>query len=259
MEVIIVENEQQAADIVAGSIGLLMAETSAPVIGLATGSTPLAVYAELRSRYESGDLSFADTTAFLLDEYVGIPHHHPESYRSVIRRVFTDHVDLPPSSLHGPDGEDPKNGGARYEAMIESAGGIDIQLLGIGSDGHIGFNEPSSSLASRTRLKSLTAQTRRDNSRYFGDDPDDVPRHVLTQGVATILDARHLILMAFGSSKAGPVAAAVEGPVTAMLPASALQLHQHATVVVDEAASIELRLRDYYRECYANKPAWQRI
>ena len=136
---------------------------------------------------------------------------------------------------------------------------MDLQLLGIGSDGHIGFNEPSSSLGSRTRLKTLTDATRRDNARFFDDRIDDVPRHCLTQGIATILDAGHLILIATGDTKADPVARAVEGPITAMVPASALQLHPHVTVLLDEAAAGGLANTDYYRETWANKPAWQRL
>jgi glucosamine-6-phosphate deaminase len=143
-----------------------------------------------------------------------------------------------------------------YESDIAAAGGIDLQLLGIGIDGHIGFNEPGSSLASRTRIKTLTDQTRRDNARFFSS-LDHVPRHVITQGVGTILDARHVVLLAFGEVKAAAVAAAVEGPVTAMVPASALQLHPHATAVVDEPAAAALRLAGYYRETWAHKPPWQ--
>jgi len=129
-------------------------------------------------------------------------------------------------------------------------------LLGIGSDGHIGFNEPGSSLGSRTRVKTLTATTRADNARFF-DSPDDVPRHVVTQGLGTILDARHLLLIATGAAKAAPIAAAVEGPVSAFCPASVLQLHAHATIVVDEAAAARLELAEYYRDTYRNKPPWQ--
>ena len=144
----------------------------------------------------------------------------------------------------------------RYEHLLAELGGVDLQLLGIGSDGHIGFNEPSSSLGSRTRIKTLTEATRRDNARFF-PSLDDVPRHVVTQGLATILDARHLLLVAAGHGKAAPIARAVEGPLTSMCPASVLQLHPHATVVVDDAAAAELRLADYYRSVFAGKPDWQ--
>ena len=144
----------------------------------------------------------------------------------------------------------------RYEHLLAELGGVDLQLLGIGSDGHIGFNEPTSSLGSRTRIKTLTEATRQDNARFF-PSLDDVPRHVVTQGLATILDARHLLLVATGHGKAAPIARAVEGPLTSMCPASVLQLHPHATVVVDDAAAAELQLADYYQSVYAAKPDWQ--
>jgi glucosamine-6-phosphate deaminase len=198
---------------------------------------------------------------FLLDEYVGLVPGHQESYRAFIEREFTSRIDLPDGRLHGPDGTeaDLMTAGDRYEAAIAAVGGIDLQLLGIGSDGHIGFNEPSSSLGSRTRLKTLTAATRADNARFFEDDLGRVPNHVVTQGIGTILDASHLVLIANGADKSGPIAQAVEGPVTAMVPASALQLHAHATVVVDDAAAADLRLAAYYRETFAGKPDWQTI
>jgi glucosamine-6-phosphate deaminase len=203
-------------------------------------------------------LSFAAATAFLLDEYVGLPADHPESYRAVIEREFNGRVDFDRRRVHGPDGRatDIPGACAAYESAIRQAGGIDLQLLGVGGDGHIGFNEPGSSLASRTRLKTLTRQTRLDNARFF-DSIDAVPHHVLTQGVGTILEARHLVLVATGETKADAVAKTVEGPVTAFFPSSALQLHPHVSVVVDEAAAGGLQLADYYRQTYAGKPPWQ--
>jgi glucosamine-6-phosphate deaminase len=176
------------------------------------------------------------------------------------RRSFTHRVDLPPEAVHAPDvhADDLPAACEAYEQEIAAAGGVDIQLLGIGADGHVGFNEPTSSLGSRTRIKTLTERTRRDNARFFGS-LEEVPRHVVTQGIGTILDARHVVLVATGSGKADPVARAVEGPVTAMVPASALQLHPHATVVLDGAAASELTLFDYYRDVWAAKPAWQGI
>ena len=146
--------------------------------------------------------------------------------------------------------------GEVYEAAIMDAGGIALQILGIGTDGHIGFNEPGSSFASRTRVKTLTEQTRADNARFFAS-PDEVPMHCITQGLGTILEAGQLVLLAFGRSKAAALAAAVEGPVSASVPGSAIQLHPHVTVVVDEDAAAELTRADYYRYAYANKPAWQ--
>lgn len=258
MEVVIAPSPQEAAELVADAICVLLARTPGAVLGLATGSSPIPVYDELIARHRDGVVSFGAASAFLLDEYVGLPAGHPESYRAVIERAFTARVDLDPDHVHGPDGDavDIVAACRDYEARIAAAGGVELQLLGVGSDGHIGFNEPSSSLSSRTRLKSLTQRTREDNARFFGSI-DDVPRHVLTQGVGTILDARHLVLVAFGAGKARAVAATVEGPLTAHFPASALQLHPHVSIVVDEAAAAELTLAGYYRETFAGKPSWQ--
>ncbi len=238
----------------------LLARRRHTVLGLATGSSPLSTYGELVERYRAGTVSFAGARAFLLDEYIGLPADHPQSYIAFIRRHFTDLIDLPPGAVRAPDGraEDLPGACAAYESAIVRAGGIDLQLLGIGGDGHIGFNEPTSSLGSRTRVKTLTEQTRHDNARFFGG-LDEVPRHVLTQGIGTILEARHLILIATGGAKAVPVARAVEGPLTAMVPASAVQLHPHATIVVDEAAAAQLTLGDYYRSAFESKPRWQRL
>jgi glucosamine-6-phosphate deaminase len=258
VEVVITSTAAEAATVVADAIEMLLRRKPNAVLGLATGSSPLPVYDELVRRHRSRRLSFADASAFLLDEYVGLPAGHPESYRAVIERAFTAHVDFDPARVSGPDGgaSDLIAACAAYEAAIRDAGGVDLQLLGIGRDGHIGFNEPGSSLASRTRLKTLTSQTRADNARFFGS-LDEVPHHVLTQGVGTILEARHLVLVAHGDRKAAAVARAVEGPVSAFFPASALQLHPHASVVVDESAATALTLADYYREAYAGKPEWQ--
>ncbi len=229
-----------------------------PVLGLATGSSPLATYAELRRRHRTEGLSFAHVRAFLLDEYVGLPADHPQRYAAVIERELAAHLDLSPGAVRGPDGAaaDVPAECAAYEAAIEEAGGVDLQLLGIGSDGHLGFNEPGSSLSSLTRIKTLTAVTRADNARFFAH-ADEVPRHVITQGLGTIRRARHLVLLATGASKAAIVADAVEGPVTASCPASVLQLHPHVSVLLDEAAAADLTRANYYREVYTGKPAWQ--
>jgi glucosamine-6-phosphate deaminase len=237
--------------------GLLRADPET-VLGLATGSSPLAVYDELVARHKEG-LSFARAKAFMLDEYVGLPADHPERYRNVIEREFASRVDFAPGAVQGPDGlaEDLPAACAAYEKSIADAGGVDLQLLGIGTDGHIAFNEPGSSLASRTRIKTLTRQTREDNARFFGGSVDDVPRHCLTQGLATIMSARHLVLLASGRAKAEAVHQLVEGPVSAMWPATIMQLHPHATVLVDDAAASRLQLADYYRQTYADKPGWQ--
>lgn len=228
------------------------------VLGLATGSTPLGTYKELIERHRNGGLSFGQATAFLLDEYVDLPNAHPQSYHSVIRDEFTDSVDFGADAVHGLDGmaEDPETEAEQYEARIAAAGGVDLQILGIGTDGHVGFNEPMSSLGSRTRIKTLTRQTRQDNARFF-KHADYVPDHVITQGLGTIREARHLLLLAMGETKAEAIAAAVEGPVAAICPASALQLHPHVSVLVDEAAASRLAHRDYYADTFWRKPTWQ--
>ncbi len=225
------------------------------VIGLATGASPGPLYDDLRRRHGEEDLGFAGCRGFLLDEYVGLAADHPQSYAAVIRRELADAVGL---AVEGPDGRarDLVAACERYEAAIDAAGGIDVQVLGIGTDGHLGFNEPSSSLASRTRPKTLTPQTRADNARYFASR-DDVPVHVLTQGLGTILQARHLLLLATGPKKAPAVAAALEGPVTTSCPASVLQLHPHVTVLLDEPAAAELQRAEYHRFTAAHKPSWQ--
>jgi glucosamine-6-phosphate deaminase len=256
MEVVIADGPEECGVIVADIVMAAMAG-GARALGLATGSSPLPAYRELARRCRSG-LSFADLSAFLLDEYVGLPRDHPQSYRHFIGAELVDHIDLHPGRVHGPDGmsDDIFRAAAEYDRLLAAQGPIDVQILGIGSNGHIGFNEPSSSLASRTRVKTLTEQTRRDNARFF-DRLDDVPQHVITQGLGTISEARHLVLVASGTNKAPAIAAAVEGPLTASCPASVLQLHPHATVVVDEAAAAELELLHFYRYVLAHKPAGQ--
>jgi glucosamine-6-phosphate deaminase len=257
-EVIIVPDAPAAGALVADKIVDLIRRRPDVVLGLATGSTPLPVYEALRARIEGVDVRHV--RGFALDEYVGIDPAHPESYRSVITREVVEPLGLTPGLIRTPNGAEDgiEHAGADYERAIEEAGGIDLQILGIGTDGHIGFNEPGSSFASRTRVKTLTQQTREDNARFF-DSIDEVPRHCITQGIGTILRARHLVLLAFGEGKAEAVAGAVEGPLTATLPGSAIQLHEHVTVVVDEAAASRLQRADYYRYTWANKPEWQSI
>lgn len=259
MEVVILEDLAAIGEAGADAVAQHVARDPETVIGLATGSSPLAVYEALGARVRRGELSLARCRGFLLDEYVGLPAGHPEGYRAVIEREFVQRVDIDPARVLGPDGAaaDIPAACTAYERAITEAGGVDVQLLGIGSEGHIAFNEPGSSLASRTRIKSLTTRTRRDNARFFGDDVEAVPRFCLTQGVGTILAARHLVLVALGRGKAEAVHQMVEGPVSALWPASALQLHPHVTVLLDGAAASRLQLGDYYRETYRNKPDWQ--
>jgi len=259
MEVVI-ETPAALARIAADAVERLVRDRPDAVLGLATGSSPLAVYDELVRRHEAG-LSFASARAFLLDEYVGLPADHPERYRTVIEREFASRVDIPTEAVRGPDGAAADLAAAcrDYEAAIAAAGGVDLQILGIGTDGHVAFNEPGSSLASRTRLKTLTEQTRVDNARFFDGDVSQVPRHVLTQGLGTIMAARHLVLLATGRGKAEAVHQMVEGAISALWPATVLQLHPHVTVLLDDAAASRLQLADHYRETWRHKPAWQGI
>lgn len=259
MEIVILPSARDAAVLAADTVEALLAHRPTAVLGLATGSSPLPLYAELVDRHARGRMHFARARAFLLDEYLGLPPGHPESYRMVVEREFTGRVDFAAGAVRGPDGgaRDVPAACRAYEREIEAAGGVDLQVLGIGTDGHVAFNEPGSSLASRTRVKTLTAQTRRDNARFFGGSVDAVPRHVLTQGLGTIMQARHVVLLAAGGAKAEAVWAMVEGPVSARWPASVLQHHPHVSVLLDEPAAGGLRLADYYRETWAGKPDWQ--
>ena len=258
MEVVIAP-EAQLASLAADAVERLLRARPKAVLGLATGSSPLRVYDELARRHAESGLSFAQARGFMLDEYVGLPADHPERYRTVIEREIVSRVGFAPDAVQGPDGlaDDLPAACAAYERAIVDAGGVDLQILGIGTDGHIAFNEPGSSLASRTRIKTLTRQTREDNARFFGGDVEQVPQHCLTQGLGTIMAARHLVLLATGRQKAEAVHQLVEGPVSAMWPGTIMQHHPHATVLVDDAAASRLQLADYFRETYANKPAWQ--
>jgi glucosamine-6-phosphate deaminase len=258
VEVVILPGRDEVARIAADAVVALLRRRPGAVLGVATGSTPVGVYDELARRAAVGDVSFARARAFLLDEYVGLPPGHPQSYRQVIARELEQRVDLAAGAVQGPDGAaaDLPAACVRYEQAIRDAGGVDLQILGIGTDGHVAFNEPSSSLASRTRIKTLTDQTRKDNARFF-DSADEVPRHVLTQGLGTISEARHVLLLATGAAKATAVRDMVEGPVSAHCPASVLQLHAHVSVLLDEESASELTSADYYRQAFAGKPSWQ--
>ena len=254
-EVVIVESPEIAGEVAADALEQLVRSNPSAVLGLATGSTPLTTWRALAAR----GLDLSRVRGFALDEYVGLPPGHPESYRSVITREVVEPLGLTPELVRVPADSGPiETAGVDYEAAIAAAGGVDLQILGIGRTGHIGFNEPGSSFASLTRVKTLTEQTRRDNARFF-DTPEQVPVHCVTQGLGTILRARHLVLLAFGSEKAAALAGAVEGPVTASLPGSAIQLHPHVTVIVDEPAASRLAHADYYRYAWANRPAWARL
>ncbi|WP_149361898.1 glucosamine-6-phosphate deaminase [Lolliginicoccus suaedae] len=248
MEVVIAADPsgvaRAAADIVARALRHRVVN-----LGVATGSSPVPTYQELAQRVQHGELSFAHARVFLLDEYVGLPRGHAESYHQVIRRDLTEAAGIPESRIEGPRGDasDLIAEADRYDHLITTHGGIDLQILGIGTNGHIGFNEPPSSLSSRTRVVALAEQTRMDNSRFF-DHLDDVPQLALTQGLGTISEAREIVLIATGARKAPAVAAAVEGPLAARCPASILQWHPRATFVVDTAAASKLELPAYGRD-----------
>jgi glucosamine-6-phosphate deaminase len=256
MEIIIQPTAEAATEVAARLIARLLRDKPNAVLGLPTGGTPLPLYRKLVTM----KLDWHKVKTFNLDEYVGLAPEHTASYNSFMWRNFFQHTNIARKNVNIPDGLT-KNIPAfceRYEKKIRAAGGIDLQVLGIGADCHIGFNEPTSSLASRTRLKTLTRRTLADNARHFGG-AQKVPHHVITMGIGTILEARHCLLLAFGREKARAIAGAVEGAITAMNPASALQLHPKATLCLDAAAASKLKLKDYYRWVFRNKPDWQNV
>ena len=250
---LIIENDyaelsQWAAEHVIKRINEFKPTASHPfVLGLPTGSSPEGMYAALVKACKEGRVSFKNVVTFNMDEYVGLPENHPESYHSFMARNLFDHVDCPKENIHILNGnaEDLEAECASYEQKIKEAGGIDLFLGGIGPDGHIAFNEPSSSLTSRTRVKSLTTDTIIANSRFFDNDVTKVPRHALTVGVGTVMDAREVMILVNGHHKARALQAAVEGPVTQAWTISALQQHPHAIIVADEAATDELKVGTY--------------
>lgn len=260
MEVIIQDTPEDCARIGASIIGATMRRKANAVLGLATGSTPLVLYKEMVRRHQAGEMDFSMATSFNLDEYIGLAPDHPCSYRYFMAENLFQHINIRPERTHVPDGNavDVDAACKAYELAIRSVGGIDLQVLGIGTDGHIAFNEPVSSLGSRTRIKTLTKETREDNARFF-DSMADVPTHCITMGVGTIMECRQLLLFAFGEAKAEIIAAAVEGPLTAMVPASALQLHQDVKIILDTASAAKLEHGAYFRHVYENKPEWQRL
>ncbi|WP_129661450.1 glucosamine-6-phosphate deaminase [Rothia uropygialis] len=258
MEIIVAADPEAVGHVAAHRIAQLVRRKPNAVLGVATGSSPVPTYQALEKRVRDG-LDVSRVSAFALDEYVGLTEGHPQSYAEVVRRDVTERLGLDPERVHVPKGhaEDVPAACEEYEDAIRSAGGVDLQILGIGSNGHIGFNEPSSSLSGRTRVKTLTPTTRRDNARFFDDDLSKVPTHCITQGIGTILDADVALLVASGEGKADAVAAMAEGPVGAFCPATALQMHRRAVVVVDEAAASKLKNREYYDFVRDNRPIWQ--
>ena len=255
MEVVIKETYEEVSKAAAALMRHVLNAKPNAVLGLATGSTPLGLYAEMARMHREEGLDFTHVTTFNLDEYVGLPASHPQSYRTFMEENLFQHINIQHQNTHVPSGT---TGNYRafcewYEQRIKEVGGIDLQVLGIGSDGHIGFNEPTSSLSSRTRLKPLAEPTINDNARFF-DRREDVPIYAITMGVGTILDARQVLLVANGANKAECVAGMIEGPITAMNTASALQLHPRCTVFIDREAASKLKMLDYYLWVQAKKP-----
>ena len=254
MEVIVRPDAESAAGLAAELIAARLRAKPGLVLGLATGRTMERVY----DRLSVMKLDFSGCRTFNLDEYIGVPAHDPHSYRHYMEERLFSRVNIKRSNTYVPDGMAADLGAeaARYEQRIQAEGGIDLQLLGIGEAGHIGFNEPLSSLMSRTREKALTPATRQQNAAMFGGDTGRVPARALTMGVGTILEAQEVMLLATGAAKAAILAKAVEGPITAMISASALQLHPNCKIVLDEAAAGGLSQREYYDWVFQNEPEW---
>lgn len=249
MEILILPDTDAVAARAARIVGDMVSRRPRVVLGLATGSTPVAMYKALVRRHRDEGLSFAGVTTFNLDEYLGLPQESPLSYRRFMGEHLFGHIDINPANIHLPEcapGADPRTVGPAYEQAIESAGGIDLQVLGIGTNGHIGFNEPGSSLGSHTRVKTLAQRTVDDNSRLLAEG-ETQPDLAITMGIATIMAARRILLLATGEHKARAIALALEGPLTAMHPASVLQTHPRVRVILDESAAQELAQLNYYR------------
>ncbi|MBE0545594.1 MAG: glucosamine-6-phosphate deaminase [Verrucomicrobia bacterium] len=258
MEVIIQSNKEAAASLVARILARELRNNPPLVLGLATGSTMEQVYRHLVRLHREEKLDFSLCRTFNLDEYVGLFPSDQNSYRHYMNHHLFRHVNIDPRNTHLPNGlaNDLDEECLRYESVIQRCGGIDLQLLGIGKAGHIGFNEPLSALRSRTRVKALTPTTIKQNAPFFGGE-DKMPRRAITMGVGTIIEARRCILLATGNSKAEVIAQAVEGPITSMVTATALQLHARCTVVVDEEAGAKLKEKEYYRWIFDNEPEWE--
>ncbi|MGP6174456.1 glucosamine-6-phosphate deaminase [Corynebacterium sp. A21] len=242
MKVLIKPNAEVIGSEIADTIEALLKKNPATILGVATGSSPLPVYAELVRRHREEGLSFANAQAFMLDEYVGIRADHPERYFNFIDRFFSSQVDFAEGAVHGLDGlaEIPEIEARDYDDSIEAAGGVDFQILGVGSNGHIAFNEPGSTQDTRTRTIALTAQTRRDNARFFEGDISQVPKLALTQGLGTIMESRSIVMIALGEGKADAVRELVEGKARRDWPVTILQRHPNVVVYLDEAAASKL-------------------
>ncbi len=258
MRVIVEQDKDGVSRRAAQFVANLVRKRPNCVLGLATGSTPLGMYAELIRTHREESLDFSRVVTFNLDEYVGLSATHPQSYRCFMQQNLFDHINIDPRDTHVPDGRalDFEAYCEQYERLIVDEGGIDLQVLGIGSDGHIAFNEPGSSLGSRTRLKTLTAETVRDNAHFFGSE-HEVPRLAITMGVGTILESRQCLLLAAGPHKAKAIRETIEGPITAQITASALQLHRDVIAILDEEAARLLERREYYLEVERAQAALQ--
>ncbi len=256
MEVKILNDYEQVSKAAALEVKHALNSKPDAVLGLATGSTPLGLYKELVRMHREESLDFSQVTTFNLDEYVGLGREDKQSYHYFMHENLFRHINIPAQNIFIPSGTTDNYEAfcAWYEQRIAKCGGIDLQILGIGSDGHIAFNEPTSSLGSRTRIKTLAKQTIDDNSRFF-DRAEDVPVYAITMGVGTILEARKIVLLATGENKAEAVAAAIEGPVTSMITASALQMHQNVSTYIDEEAAANLKMVEYYRWIESNRPS----
>jgi glucosamine-6-phosphate deaminase len=254
VEIIITPTYEDMSKLAADMVESQLLRKPSSVLGLATGSTPVGTYQELCRRHKEAGLDFSKVVTFNLDEYLDLAPSHEQSYRYAMDQHLFRHVNIDPKNIYVPYGhaDDVEEFCAWYEAEIQRVGGIDLQLLGIGSDGHIAFNEPGSSLGSRTRLKTLTQETIEDNARFF-KNRDEVPRFAITMGVGTIMEAKRIILLAAGRKKSEIVAEAIEGPITAQVSASALQLHPHVTVILDEEAGSKLHRADYYKWVFEQK------
>lgn len=255
MEIIIQPSNLHIATIAAEKICDALKKTPNLVLGLATGSTPIALYKILVQKHKNGELDFSQVTAFNLDEYIGIPCHHPQSYHTFMAKHFFDHVNIPQENQHIPLNSmgNFESYCEEYEKKIKDSGGIDIQILGIGTDGHIGFNERGSSLSSRTRPVTLSESTLKANAIHFNSDKSAVPEMAITMGVGTIMEAKQCILLASGKTKSVAIVNAVEGPITASVPASVLQMHPNTYIIIDEDAASELKEIEYYKRCYENR------
>ena len=248
MKVVILNNPAAVAEYGADIFARQLAQKPDSVIGLATGTTPLSLYRELITRNRAGDISFRGVRSFNLDEYLGLSATHPQSYRQFMNRELFDLIDIDSANTHVPpgDAENPIQACADYEQAISDSGGLDLQLLGIGRNGHIGFNEPTSCMTSRTRVKTLTRETISDNARFFSTG-EQQPHLSITMGIGTIMEARLIILLATGEGKANAVKSMVEGPISAWNPASALQMHPSSVIIVDEAAASELTDPEFFK------------